>query len=256
MSQKIVIIGNGIAALSAIKSIRENDKQSEIHLIGDEKFYPYNRVRLSKGLLNTLEEDKILLQKKDWYKDNAITLYISNRVVSVDTLEKTLSLSDGKILSYDKLLLANGSRSIEPSVPGIKKTGVYTFKSLFDAQSIMNDLQNIEKVLIIGGGIQGLEAAWILSEMGKKVILSHRSERLMRKELDEETSTILRQAVEAKGIEILFNSQIREIRGRNRVEGFLTANGVSYDCDAIIYSIGTKPILIFLKALTLILIMG
>ncbi|MBC2723174.1 MAG: FAD-dependent oxidoreductase, partial [Desulfosporosinus sp.] len=130
MPQQIAIIGNGIAALSAIKSIREVDKQSEIHLIGEEKFYPYNRIRLSKGLLSSLEADKILLQNKEWYRDNEINLYLGTGAVSIDTREKSVQLSDGKVIGYDKLLIANGSHNIEPSVPGIKTSGVYTLKTL------------------------------------------------------------------------------------------------------------------------------
>ncbi|HBV86544.1 MAG TPA: NAD(P)/FAD-dependent oxidoreductase [Desulfosporosinus sp.] len=241
MPQQIAIIGNGIAALSAIKSIREVDKQSEIHLIGEEKFYPYNRIRLSKGLLSSLEADKILLQNKEWYRDNEINLYLGTGAVSIDTREKSVQLSDGKVIGYDKLLIANGSHNIEPSVPGIKTSGVYTLKTLLDAWNIMDYIKGAEKILIIGGGIQGLETAWILSEMGKKVILSNRSQRLMRKELDEEASDILAKAIESSGIEILFNTEIAEISGRDKVEGFKTVGGEVIDCDAVIYSIGTKP---------------
>ncbi|WP_291351747.1 FAD-dependent oxidoreductase [Desulfosporosinus sp.] len=241
MPQQIAIIGNGIAALSAIKSIREVDKQSEIHLIGEEKFYPYNRIRLSKGLLSSLEADKILLQNKEWYRDNEINLYLGTGAVSIDTREKSVQLSDGKVIGYDKLLIANGSHNIEPSVPGIKTSGVYTLKTLLDDWNIMDYIKGVEKILIIGGGIQGLETAWILSEMGKKVILSNRSQRLMRKELDEEASDILAKAIESSGIEILFNTEIAEISGRDKVEGFKTVGGEVIDCDAVIYSIGTKP---------------
>src|SRR5690554_2445946 len=90
MLDKIVIVGNGIAALSAIKAIREVDEDSEIHLFGEEAFYPYNRVRLSKGLLSILQEDKILLQKREWYDDNNVNLYVRSKIVSIDTDKKVI----------------------------------------------------------------------------------------------------------------------------------------------------------------------
>lgn len=241
MTESIVIVGNGIAAISAIKSIREIDKASKIHLIGEERFYPYNRVRLSKGLLSGLEENKILLQKKEWYKENDVILYLDKKVISVDTNKKVIGLSDGNIIDYTKLLLANGSHNVTPLISGIKKHGVYTLKTLQDAWDIIDRLKDAQVVLIIGGGIQGLETAWIMAQAGKKVILSHRSPRFMRAQLDEKAAKILEKAVLASNIQILFSTQVSEIKGNGNVEGFMTTDGNSYECDTIIYSVGTKP---------------
>lgn len=241
MTESIVIVGNGIAAISAIKSIREIDKASKIHLIGEERFYPYNRVRLSKGLLSGLEENKILLQKKEWYKENDVILYLDKKVISVDTNKKVIGLSDGNIIDYTKLLLANGSHNVTPLISGIKKHGVYTLKTLQDAWDIIDRLKDAQVVLIIGGGIQGLETAWIMAQAGKKVILSHRSPRFMRAQLDEKAAKILEEAVLASNIQILFSTQVSEIKGNGNVEGFMTTDGNSYECDTIIYSVGTKP---------------
>lgn len=247
MNEKIVIIGNGIAAISAIKSIRESDKESEIHLIGKEKFYPYNRVRLSKGLLSGLEEDKTLLQKREWYSDNNITLYLDNKVTSIDTNKRIVELSDRSTINYTKLLLANGSRNVTPFIPGINKQGVYTLKTLQDAWDIIDKLNDTQVALIIGGGIQGLETAWIMAQAGKKVILSHRSQRFMRRQLDEKASKILEKSVLSSGIQILFNTQISEVKGVDSVVGFMASDGKSYECDTIIYSVGTEPYIDILK---------
>lgn len=241
MIDRIVIVGNGIAAITAIKSIRETDNSSEIHLIGEEKSYPYNRIRLSKGLLNSLEEDKILLQKKDWYDSNNIKLYLNTKVVSIDTNKKIVKLSDGKTINYTKLLLAHGSHNRKPSISGIEKPGVHALRTLQDALEIKEQLKDSNKVLIIGGGIQGLEIAWIISQMDKEVTISHRSERLMSKQLDENASDLLERAIRLNGVDILFNSQIDEIIGLDKVEGFKTTNGETYECDTVVYSIGTEP---------------
>lgn len=240
MTHKIVVIGNGIAGITSIKAIREIDKESSIHLIGDEKFYPYNRVRLSKGLLSSLEEDKILLQKKEWYQDNNIQLSIGVKAVSIDTKEKSVTLSNGQKIPYDKLLLANGSHAVLPPAPGMDKQGIFTLKTLQNAKDIIEYVHDKEKVFVLGGGIQGLEAAWILKEMGKKVTLSHRSERLMRRQLDQEASEILQGAIRASGIELLLNNKVNEVLGNDHVTGVKTSDG-TVECNAIVYSIGTKP---------------
>ena len=247
MTEKIVIIGNGIAAITAIKSIREIDQESTIHLFGEEVFYPYNRVRLSKGLLSTLQEDKILLQKKEWYKDNKVNLYLDTPVVSVDTDKKAVKLSDHSLVNYTKLLIATGSHNLVPKVLGIEKPSVHTLKSLQDAWDIIDGLEDNHRIAIIGGGIQGLETAWILSQMGKEVVILHHSHRLMRKQLDEKSSEILEKAIRSCGIEIIFDTIVTEIVGDDRVEGFKTKSGQLVPCDSLIYSIGTKPNVEFLE---------
>jgi nitrite reductase (NADH) large subunit len=247
MAKKIVIIGNGPAAIAAIKSIREVDQESEIHLFGEESPYPYNRVRLSKGLLTTLREDEILLQKKEWYDDNNIDLYLDSQILSIDIDKKIVYLQDNSSVAYDRLLISTGSHNVKPEIIGIEKQGVYTLKTLQDAWDIMDEIKDNSTCLIIGGGIQGLETAWILSQMDKEVIISHHSQRLMRKFLDEKASKLLEKAIISNGIKILFNTEVNEIIGQDNVEGFKTINSESYICDAIMYSIGTKPNVDFLR---------
>ncbi|RKD31939.1 NAD(P)/FAD-dependent oxidoreductase [Thermohalobacter berrensis] len=241
MSEKIVIVGNGIAAITAIKSIRQIDTVSEIHLFGDERFYPYNRVALSKGLINKLEEDKILLQKKDWYKENNVNLNIDTKVVSINTDRREVELSKGTKVSYTKLLLANGAKNRVPPVKGINKKGVLTLKTLQDARKIIDEIKDMETIVNIGGGIQGLETAWTLSKLGKKVIIAEISERLMPKELDKKASKILERAIKNHNIKVMLNTEVNEVLGENKVKGFKTKDGIVIECDGVVYSIGIKP---------------
>lgn len=241
MAERIVVIGNGIAAITAIKAVREIDKECEIHLLGEEKFYPYNRIRLSKGLLTMLEEDKILLQKKEWYEENNIRLYRKVKAISVDTENKSVATSDGNNLHYTKLLFANGARNFTPPIPGIDKEGVYTLKTLENAWDITRYAKDKNRILNIGGGIQGLETAWILSQMGKQVTIAELLPRLMPRQLDEKASKILEKVVKSFGIEIMTGEQISEITGTDKVLGFKTSMGQSAQCDMVLYSIGIKP---------------
>lgn len=241
LKQKIVIIGNGIAAITAVKSIREIDNDCEIHMFGDERFYPYNRIRLSKGLLDKLEEDKILLQKKDWYEANGIDIFLNKKAVSIDINKKEVKFSDHSSITYSKLLLANGAEDRVPSIIGIDKKGIATLRTLQNAWDIIDNAQESNTVLNIGGGIQGLETAWMLSQLGKKVIVAEISSRLMPKQLDENASKILENVVKAKGIDIMLNTNVKEITGNDEVNGFITSNDERYDCDSVIYSIGIKP---------------
>lgn len=247
LSEKIVIVGNGIAAITAIKSIRQFDEESEIYLFGEEKFYPYNRIRLSKGLLTSLDEDKILLQKKEWYKNNHVNIHVHTKVVSIDTNNKKVKLDNDKEIEYTKLLLANGAKNRIPPITGIDKKGVFSLRTLQDARNILETIDDESKILNIGGGIQGLETAWILSQDGKKVIIAELLSRLMPKQLDEKASDILEKAIKQQDIDILLSIQLEEIIGRNNIEGFRTKEQEKIDCDGVLYSIGIMPNIDILK---------
>lgn len=248
MEDKVVIIGTGITAISAIKAIRAVDKEIKVELYGDELFYPYNRLRLSKGLLGSLEEDKLLIQKKEWYGENNITLNKGIKVVSINTDSKKLQLSDGGKTDYTKLLLANGASNFVPDINGINKSGVFTLRTLQDARNIAEESSKCKTVLHIGGGILGLELAWVLAQAGKKIIVSELAERLMPRQLDERASELLENAVKNSGIDIMLGSQISEISVRESgVEGFITNKGEFISCDMVTYSIGVRPNIALLK---------
>lgn len=241
MEEKIVIIGSGIAAISAAKAIREIDKQSEIVIFGEEKFYPYYRIKISKGLLGNLEEDKLLIQQKKWYTDNNIRVYCDNKVTGIDTKNKEAILEDGTRVPYTKLLLANGASNLTPPIKGIDKPGVFNLRTLDGALKILEYLNNVKRVLLIGGGVQNLEIANILSEGGKKVIIAEFASRLMPRQLDEFVSDKLKQSIEAQNIEVMLDTQVQEIFGEEKVKGFITKSGVQGACDMVIYSTGIMP---------------
>lgn len=241
MTNRIIIIGNGIAGITALKAIREVDKESEIFIFGEEKFYPYNRIKLSKSLFEELSENNILLQKKDWYDENKIDIYISQNVIEINIEKKQVILSDGRIFKYDKLLLANGARNNKPPIEGINKAGVLTLRTLQDALDIKNQIKEGKSIINIGGGIQGLETAWNLQQHGIKVSIIEFQSRLMPNQLDQRASQILQEAVEKFGTTIYLNTKAHKIIGSDRVEGVVTHSGETFPCQEVIYAVGIKP---------------
>ncbi len=241
MKDRVVIIGNGIAALSAIKAFRTVDEVSEIHLFGEESYYPYNRIRLSKGLLNTLEEDNILLQKKEWYKANGVSIYIDKKAMTIDLSLNQVYFQDGSHSKYTKLLVATGASNMRPLITGTEKEGVLTLRNLKDAKNIIEKENESQVILNIGGGIQGLETAWILSQVGKRVIITELQPRLMPKQLDEKASKILEQSIKNKNIKVMLNTQVDELLGGDKINGFKMKDGATGHCDMALYAIGLSP---------------
>lgn len=240
MNNKVVIIGGGVAAVNAIKAIREVDNEAEINVFQNESIYPYYRIKLTKNLFDNLEEDKILIQKKQWYDSNNINLHLDEEVIDIDINKKQIVLGSGKKFSYDKLLFANGSSNFIPPIKGIEKEDIYTIRTLSDVWNIKDNIQDTKTVLIIGGGIQGLETAWALQQHGRKVIIAEVQKMLVPRQLDKRASEILRTAIESFDIKLLLNTEIKEITGRDKVEGIITNSGDVIGCDMIIYSVGIR----------------
>lgn len=241
MSNKVIIIGGGVASVNAIKAIREIDSEAEINVFQNENIYPYYRIKLTKNLFDDLEEDKIVIQKKEWYDINNVNLHLGQEVVDIDIYKQEIVLEGGNRFSYDKLLLANGSSNFKPPIKGIEKENIYTIRKLSDIQHIKNNIEDKKTALIIGGGIQGLETAWALQQHGIDVVIAEVLERLMPRQMDKRASEIIRNAIESFNIKLLLNSEVKEITGKNKVEAITTKNGDTIDCDMVIYSVGIRP---------------
>jgi nitrite reductase (NADH) large subunit len=251
LKKRIIVIGGGVTGVTAIKAIREFDKESEVFFLCEEKFYPYMRIKLSKNLFDLLNEDKMLLQKKEWYEENNINIFVDVKVIKVDTNICEVFLSNGTSLKYDKLLFANGANNRKPPINGIDKEGVFTLRTLKDTKEIKNTAMDKENILIIGGGIQGLEIAWIMHQHNKKISLCEIQSRLMPIQLDEVASKVLKQAVENVGVSINLNTAVNKIIGLNHVEGVVTTEEKRINCDIVIYSTGTMPNIDIVKDTTI-----
>lgn len=250
LTQDIVIIGGGVAAINAIKAIREVDNDISIHLIQNEPIYPYYRTRLTKSLFEDIDADRISLQRKEWYDKNNVIIQLGKEVTSIDTKNNMIILNDGSCLGYSKLLLANGAFNFKPNIEGIDKKNVYTIRKFEDIQVIKAEASDKKTILHIGGGIQNLEAAWAFCSHDKEVIIVEFMERLMPRQLDSRASEILLKAVEASNAKVLLNTEVTAIKGNGKVSSVITKdrnsttysdNGVSIDCEMIIYSVGIRP---------------
>ncbi|MDD4112359.1 MAG: FAD-dependent oxidoreductase [Herbinix sp.] len=250
MTPEIIIIGGGVAAFNAIKSIREIDSDVIVHLIQNEPIYPYYRTRLTKSLFEDLDPDRISLQKKEWYDKNNVNLHLGKEVIGIDTEKNTVSLDDGSCLKYSKLLLANGASNFKPNIEGVNKENVFTIRKFEDIQAIKSKSDDKQTILHIGGGIQNLEAAWAFCSHDKRVIIVEFMDRLMPRQLDTRASEILFKAVTSYNTKVLLSTEVISITGDDKVNAVTTRNRNSSEsisaeqsiaCDMVIYSVGIRP---------------
>ncbi|MCU4981602.1 FAD-dependent oxidoreductase [Bacillus cereus] len=241
MEKNFIIIGSGVAAVNAAKTIREYDKGSNIFIFGEEPLLPYKRIKLSKDLYSDLHSEKVLIKKKKWYQDNHISVFINTKVVKINTDEQFIVTSNEAVFSYHKLLICTGANNRRLEINGINKKNIFTIRDMKEADELKGHLEDKESVVTIGGGVQGLETAWSILKAGKKVSIVEVAPLLMRRQLDTKSSLLLKRKIEKEGVKVYLNTSIDYILGKESVTGIKMNDNSQINCDSIVYSIGVTP---------------
>jgi nitrite reductase (NADH) large subunit len=241
MSEPLVVIGNGMAAARFADELSQRALgRYAVAVIGAEPRLAYNRVLLSSVLSGEVASSDIELKPPRWWRDRGITLRYGCRATAIDTVTRTVTLADGASLPFARLVFATGSQPIRPAIPGMDLPGVITFRDIGDIWTIWHRAGTGDRVVVIGGGLLGLEAAYGLAKAGAHVTVLHLMDRLMERQLDAQAARMLQRAVEAMGIEVVLNADTTEISGASRVEGVTLKDGRSIEADAVVVAIGIR----------------
>jgi len=235
---KYVIIGGGIAGISAAVAIREIDAKGSIDVFTESRVLPYYRPRLIEVLAEKITLDKIFIHPASFYTEKNITLHTES-IIKIDNTRHELISEHNRIYLYDRLLLATGSYPFIPPIQGIEKNNVYTFRSQSDANNIKN-IARKKQIVIIGGGLLGLETAYSLKLLGAKVTVVEFFNRLLPRQLDVEGAEFLKKKIELDGIHFRLNVETEAILGENTVAGIKLNSGESLPADAVIISAGVR----------------
>lgn len=236
-----VIIGNGVAGLSAAEEIRKRDKTGKITIITDEKYLTYYRIKLSEAISKDFSDNALFIKDADWYNENKIELILENRVEKIDIENKKVYISNKETMNYDKLLIATGSRSFIPPIEGSDKKGVFALRSLKDLDNIKSHLKNCEVVTVLGGGLLGLEAAWAFKNADKDVDVVEFFPQLLPRQLDEKTSNKFSEILKEKDFKLHLGVAAEEILGEEVASEIRLSDGTSLKTDAILISAGVRP---------------
>jgi len=236
-----VIVGASIAGLSAAETIRGCDAQSPITLVSEEPPVFYSRPGLAYVLRGDIPEKQLLARtEEDWRQLKA--QLVTARVERLLLEQHQLKLSNGKVLHYDRLLLATGSRSIAPDFPGHELTGVVKLDSLEDLRQMLKMASRRRTAIVIGGGITALELVEGLKARGLKVHYFMRGERYWANVLDETESRLIEDRLREEGVSLHPRTQIKQAFGRRgKLIGVETDAGEHFDCDVLAVAIGVRP---------------
>jgi 3-phenylpropionate/trans-cinnamate dioxygenase ferredoxin reductase subunit len=240
--QNIIVIGAGQAGSAAVAQLRKSGFSGTITLIGEESALPYQRPPLSKKyLLGEMDLERLYLRPESFYSENDITLRLNTRVDGIDRENKTVIVGDER-LPYDALILTTGSvpRTLPAKIGGTLN-GVYVVRGLNDVDAMAPDFKEGAKVLIVGGGYIGLEAAAVAASKGLQVTLVEMADRILQRVAAPETSAYFRDLHNKHGVTIREGVGLETLVGDTRVCGARLSDGSELDVDFVIVGVGITP---------------
>src|SRR5215471_5979660 len=242
MSEPLVIVGNGMAAARLVDELSKVSLgRYAVAVIGDEPRLAYNRVLLSSVLAGETASHDIELKPAAWWRDRGVTVKYGSLASEIDVGRRELKIAGEESVEFSRLVLATGSSPLRLNVPGSDLLGVHTFRDTRDVDILLALAARRRPVVVIGGGLLGLEAAYGLAKAGTPVTLVHLMDRLMERQLDAPAAELLKSLVERKGIDILLNANTARIHGETRVEGVELVDGRHIAADAVIFAAGIRP---------------
>jgi len=238
----LVIVGNGMAAARLVDElVKTTLGRYAIAVIGDEPRLAYNRVLLSSVLAGETASHDIELRPAGWWRDRGVTLKYGCVATEIDVGRREVKIEGDESIEFSRLVLATGSTPLRLNVPGADLAGVHTFRDTRDVDLLLALAARKRPIVVIGGGLLGLEAAYGLAKAGTPVTLLHLMNRLMERQLDAPAAALLKSLVERKGIEVLLNANTARIHGASRVEGVELADGRRIEAGAVIFAAGIRP---------------
>ncbi|MCX2679199.1 molybdopterin-dependent oxidoreductase [Galbibacter sp. EGI 63066] len=248
-SEKILVVGAGAAAFRFVQNYRDHDSEDEIHVFSKEAHPFYNRVLLPEYVTEELSWDQLQKIKKKELEKLKTDIHPETFIVEIDRKNKTITDNHNDIHSYDKLILATGSRAFVPKDVQLNLPGRFTLRSKNDADRFKKHLDNTnlpteqQHVAIVGGGLLGLELAAALKHQGVKITIIQRSSRLMERQLDITSSKLLAMNVQERGVQIYFDNEVSTVFDdeENNDLSITLKSGKIINAHAVVYAIGTQP---------------
>ena len=240
VKQKVVIVGAGIAGVSAAEAVRKSSSQAEITLLSKEPCLPYYRLNLTRYLAGEVSAEALPLHPERWYAERNIQLSLEAELRSADLAAKRLTLTDGTQLPYDRLVLSVGSHPFVPPFPGVNRENVTVLRTREHADHILELAQSEMCCVCIGGGLLGLETAGALARRGVDVTMLEGHGWLLPRQLNQTAGELLEQYVAEMGISLRKRARTEEIVGDECVRGVVLRDGATIPADLVVIATGVR----------------
>ena len=242
-----VIIGNGPAGVVAAETLRRADRAADIILVGDEPEPPYSRMAIPYLLTGNIGEEGTYLRKDAGHYDRLGIRLLRLRAEKVDAKARTVTLSNGEKLAYDRLLIATGSHPLRPPIPGIDSPNVHPCWTLADARQIAAKAKSGARVVQLGAGFIGCIILQALAERGVVLSVVEMGDRMVPRMMTATAGKLIRQWVEKKGVKVHVNARVEAITSDAEAMKVKLSNGQTLECDLLISAAGVRPNIAFLE---------
>jgi len=235
-----VIVGSGVAGVTAAQSIVTADPAAEVYVLGAEPYPYYRRPRLWEFIAGQVERDALYFRPADWYPGHGIQLRLGVQASSLETAAHHLVLADGSTVEYERLLLATGARPFVPPCEGIDKEGIFTLRTLEDALAIKAYARDVSTAVVVGGGLLGLETARALRTAGLSVAVVEFAPHLLPRQLDAEGAEVLQSLLGRQGLQIITSGVTEAVLGDGRANGVRLKDGRVLPGELVLFSTGVQ----------------
>lgn len=238
----VLIVGGGHGGAQAAIALRQAKFEGSIAIIGEENEYPYERPPLSKDYFAGEKNfERIMIRPPAFWDERGVHLLLGRRVDKVDPLSHVITTSDNEAIGYGKMIWSTGGRPRRLLCAGASLPGVHVVRNKRDVDSILDDLDDVADITIIGGGYIGLEAAAVLSKLGKKITVLEAMDRVLARIAGEPLSRFYEAEHRAHGVDIFLNAEVLAIEGEKQVSSVKLADGRVIPAQMVIVGIGIIP---------------
>ena len=239
----VVVIGNGIAGVTAADFLRRGHPDCEIHLVGAEPHGLYNRMGISRLVYGRSAMQGLYLLPEQWYDEHGVTAWLNTWATSIHTRSQVVRLGTGETLPYDRLILAMGASAAVPDIAGLNRPGSVVLRQAADAMRIRAYVQQrrARHAVVAGGGLLGLEAAYSLRELGLDVTVLERGSRLLSKQIDPRCSQLVAERFSRAGITVAYKAETSELLGSPALTAVALKNGTTLPCEVFLAATGIRP---------------
>jgi nitrite reductase (NADH) large subunit len=242
----VVVIGNGIAGVTAADFLRRGHPDCEIHVVGRETHVLYNRMGISRLVYGRSAMQGLYLLAEPWYDEHGITAWLNTFATDIDLAARRVRLGTGDALFYDRLILAMGSSSTVPAIEGFGTPGSFVMREAADAMAIRGYVQQhgARTAVVAGAGLLGLEAAYALLELGLQVTVLERGQRLLARQFDARASELVQEHFDELGLRVRYRGEaaaLHPVPGGDRIGSLELKDGTSLPCDVFLAAVGIRP---------------
>jgi 3-phenylpropionate/trans-cinnamate dioxygenase ferredoxin reductase subunit len=241
-STRYLLIGGGLASGQAAKQLRQKDAAASITLVGEEPYVPYDRPPLSKDFLRGEKpREELFFDSESYFQENRIELVLGTSVQRLDLAGKQAILSDGRVIHFEKALIATGGRPVHLTIPGVHLPGVHYLRRLDDAVAIAAEATQGARAVLIGAGFIGMEVAASLTQRGVHATVIETQAHMWPRFADATLAGAIQGYCVKKGVTVRTKEQVTEIRGSDRVSSVVLKSGDTLPCDFVVIGVGILP---------------